>query len=161
MSSIIKDGALIINNRVQADANINVATNNLAKETGGNLATLVTDIGLVAQTTDITTQTTDLLAQEQVYSQLLSADETLATNIITLDTKGHRLLDIYAAATTATTFTVDISMDNTNWVNHYTSSAAELKYTSTEWNGFVYIKLTAAVAGVSGTDTVTLMLGSK
>ena len=101
------------------------------------------------------------VSQEQVYIQLIASDETLTTNTISLNTGVHRLVDIYATATTATTFTVDISMDNTNWVNYYTSAATEAKYTSTIWSGFRYVKLSAAVAGVSGTDTTTLIVGSK
>lgn len=121
---------------------------------GGTGSTLATGA-------DILAQTTSLLAQQNVYAQLLTTDETLTTNSISLDTAGLNLLEVYAIATTATTFTVSISMNNTNWENHYTSSAAELSHITTSWNGFRYIKLSAAVAGVSGTDTVTLILGAK
>ncbi len=101
------------------------------------------------------------VSQEHLYTQLMASDESLTTNTITLDTKALRLFDIYASATTATIFTLDVSMDNIGWINYYTSAAAETKYTSTDWNGFKYVRLSAQAAGTSGTDIVTLIIGAK
>jgi hypothetical protein len=100
-----------------------------------------------------------LLAEEHVYEQLIGVDETLAQSV-TLDTKGHKLVEVWATATAATTFTLEFSNDNTNWVTYYTSAAAETEYKNTLWNGFRYVRLSSAAAGVAG-DTVTLILAAK
>lgn len=96
---------------------------------------------------------------EHVYSQKIDVDETVDQEV-TLDTKHHRVVDIYAKATAATTFTVDLSNDGTNWVNYYTSEAAETEYKDTIITGFRYIRLKSAAAGASG-DKVTLILCAK
>jgi hypothetical protein len=100
-----------------------------------------------------------LLAEEHVYAQLIGADETVAQSV-TLDTKGHKLVEVWAEATAATTFTLEFSNDNINWVTYYTSAAAETEYKNTLWNGFRYVRLSSAAAGVAG-DTVTLILAAK
>ena len=104
-----------------------------------------------------------ILDGEQLYEQLLNADETTAQSI-TLDTIGHgEVVSIYANATTATTYTVQVSNDNTNWINVYTSSSAETTYSGSltdEFKGFRYVKLSSAAAGSSG-DTVTLIVCAK
>ncbi len=159
MAEISVFGLKVIDGVAQVSA---ILTNtNIAQETGGNLATIATNTANIAQETGGNLALLATNVGTGVYSQLIAADETLTTNSVSLNTGVHRLVDIYATATTATTFTVDISMDNTNWVNYYTSAAAEAKYTSTIWSGFKYVKLSAAVSGVSGTDTTTLILGSK
>lgn len=101
-----------------------------------------------------------LLGEEQVYQQLLNADESV-TQSITLDTKGHEVVSIYSSATTATTFTVELSNDNTNFVTYYTSTAVETSHSETLQTAFKYVKLSSVAGGVSGTDTVTLILGAK
>jgi len=95
------------------------------------------------------------------YAQIINADETVAQSI-SLDTKGSRLLEVYASASTATTFTFEVSHDNVNWITWYTSPAAETEYggDKTMWNGYRYVKLSSAAAGVAG-DTVSLYLGAK
>jgi len=100
-----------------------------------------------------------LLAEEQVYEQLIGADETVDQSI-TLDTKGHDVVSIWAEATTATTFKVEFSNDNTNWVTYYTSSAAETSHKENIQIGFRYVRLSSVAAGASG-DTVTLILAAK
>jgi len=102
-----------------------------------------------------------LLAEEHVYSQLINADETAAQSI-TLDTKGHKMLEVYASATAATTFTLEVSHDNTNWIPVYTSPSPETTYGGdrTFWNGYRYARLSSATAGAAG-DTVSLYLGAK
>lgn len=100
-----------------------------------------------------------LLGEEHVYSQTINADETVAQSI-TLDTKGHKLLEVWAEASAATTFTLEFSNDNTNWVTYYTSATAETEYKKTLWCGFRYVRLSSAAAGAAG-DTVTLILSAK
>lgn len=73
--------------------------------------------------------------QQNVYSQLLNADETVAQSI-TLDTSGRTLLDIYASATTATTFRLDVSNDNVNWISDYLTWAAVTEVRETHTNAF-------------------------
>lgn len=100
-----------------------------------------------------------LLAEESVYSQSFGLDETVAQEI-TLDTKGHKILEVYAKASTATDFTLDVSNDNTNWITSYMSWSSVTEVKETLWNGFRYVKLKSAAAGASG-DTVDLVLATK
>ncbi|MBO8180483.1 MAG: hypothetical protein H0Z19_08415 [Archaeoglobus sp.] len=128
------------------------------------------DVGLATETTasdilaklDITLSALRdaLLGEEQVYEQLIEADESVDQSI-QLDTKGHETVTIWAEATTATTFKVELSNDGTNWVTYYTSSSTETEYKATIQTAFRYIKLSSAAAGTSGTDTVTLILAAK
>jgi len=100
---------------------------------------------------------------KQIFAQTINADETSAQSI-TLDTVGHTVVSVYAKATTATTFTIDVSNDNTNWVNYYTtaSTSGETEHTDNlgNLNAFRYVKLSSAAAGSSG-DTVTLIVSAK
>jgi len=100
-----------------------------------------------------------LLAGESVEAHSTGLDETVAQEI-TLDTKGHKLLEVYAKAAAATTFRLDVSPDNTTWITDYTiwSSVTEIK--ETLWNGFRYVKLKSDAAGASG-DKVDLFLAAK
>jgi len=93
------------------------------------------------------------------YNQLIDADETAAQEI-TLDTKGLKLLEVYAVATTATNFYLDVSNDNTNWIEGYYSWSNVTEVKETYWNGFRYVKLRSDAAGASG-DKVTLILSAK
>lgn len=94
-----------------------------------------------------------------MYVQLIDADESLTTSTITVDTKYFDALSVIGIATTATIFTVDLSEDNVSWLNYYTSVAAELKYAPQPMlNTVKYVRISAASAGVSGTDTVSLLL---
>ena len=99
-----------------------------------------------------------------LYTQLIDADESANQSVI-LDTEGRgNVVSIYANATTATTFTVEVSNDNTNWVNVYTSPVAENTYSNAlpdAFKGFRYVKLSSAAAGTSGTDKVTLIISAK
>ena len=110
------------------------------------------------------TQIDDYLGNgKQVFAQTINADETVAQSI-TLDTVGHTIISVYAKATAATTFTIDVSNDNSNWVNYYTtaSTAGETDHTDDLGNlkGFRYVKLSSSAAGSSG-DTVTLIVSAK
>ena len=113
--------------------------------------------------TTLSSLESSLLSEQQLYEQLWQADETTAQSVA-LDTKGHgKVVSIYANATTATTYTVQVSNDNTNWINVYTSSSAETTYSNSladSFKGFRYVKLSSAVAGSSG-DTVTLIVSAK
>jgi len=102
-----------------------------------------------------------ILAEEHVYSQLVDANETSAQSI-TLDTKGHKMLEVYASATSPTTFTLEVSHDGSNWIPFYTSPSPETTYggDQTLWNGYKYARLSSAAAGSSG-DKVSLYLGAK
>jgi len=93
-------------------------------------------------------------------TQLWEADESTAQSI-QLDIGYRAVCSIYASATTATTFTVELSTDGSNWITYYQSASAETSYSETITTGFRYIKLSSAAAGTSGTDTVTLILTAK
>ena len=93
------------------------------------------------------------------YKQLWNADETAAQSI-TLDTEGCKLLEVYAKASTATTFHLDVSCDNSNWIEDYMTWSSVTEVKETLWCGFRYVRLRSDAAGASG-DTVTLILSAK
>jgi len=93
-----------------------------------------------------------------VYSQTIGVDETIAQSI-TLDTRGKILLEVYAKADALTTFHLDVSTDNTNWISDYKTYTGTLVQ-DTLWNGFRYVRLRSDAAGVSG-NKVTLILSAK
>ena len=93
-----------------------------------------------------------------VYSQTIGADETIAQSI-TLDTGGKILLEVYAKADASTTFHLDVSTDNTNWILDYKTYTGTLVQ-DTLWNGFQYVRLRSDAAGVAG-NKVTLILSAK
>ena len=97
--------------------------------------------------------------REVVEKHATGLDETVDQSI-ELDTKGHKLLEVYAKATTATDFKLDVSPDNSTWIEGYLvwSSTTEVK--ETLWNGFRYVRLRSAAAGSAG-DTVDLFLSAK
>jgi len=120
----------------------------------GNLATL-----LGRHDISLSTLRDALLAEEAVYSQSFNLDET-AAQTITLDTKGHKLLEVYCRASTATTFRLDVSNDNVTWITDYTVWSTVTVVKATEWNGFRYTRLKSDAAGAAG-DTVDLVLAAK
>ena len=93
-------------------------------------------------------------------TQVVGADETVA-NTVSLDTLGLHKISAFMSATTATTFYVDISEDNSNWGNWYTSASAETKHIEDDLPGFRYVRLRHDTAGTSGTDTVTLAISGR
>jgi len=97
-----------------------------------------------------------LEVQQNVYSQLIGADETVAQSI-TLDVAGRTLLDIYASASVAATFRLDVSNDNTNWISDYLTWAAVTEVKETHTNAFRYLRLKSDAAGAAG-DLVSLYL---
>jgi len=120
----------------------------------GNLATL-----LGRHDITLSTLRDALLAEEAVYTQAFNLDETTA-QAITLDTRGHGLLEVYCRASVATTFRLDVSNDNVTWITDYTVWSAVTVVRATEWNGFRYTRLKSDAAGAAG-DTVDLVLAAK
>ena len=98
-----------------------------------------------------------LLDGSSLYSQLIDADETIGHEI-TLDKKGKNVLSVYAKADNATTFTLEFSNDNANWMTYYQSASAETEYKDNITAGWRYWKLKSS-ANASG-GNVTLMLSS-
>ena len=96
---------------------------------------------------DVYTRILDV--QQNVYSQLIGADETIAQSI-TLDVSGRTLLDIYGKADTATPFGLDCSNDNTNWITDYLTWAAATEVKETHTNAFRYLRLKSNAAGGAG-----------
>jgi hypothetical protein len=92
-----------------------------------------------------------------VYAQLLAADLTVAQSI-TLDADGRTILEIHAASSAATDYTLEASADNTNFFTLATW-AAVTAIDETWTVGWRYIKLSSAAAGAAG-DTVTLILSA-
>jgi len=93
------------------------------------------------------------------YEQLINADETSAQSIV-LDTEGYKILEVYASASVATNFHLDVSNDNTNWINDYITYKSVTLVADTLWNGFRYVRLRSDAAGSSG-NTVNLILAAK
>jgi len=122
---------------------------NPAKE-DGNLARL-----------DITLSTLRdaLLAEEAIQSYSTGLALTVAQSI-NLDTKGHKILEVYAKSTVVTTFRLDCSPDNVYWIADYKVYSAVAEVKDTLWNGFRYIRLRSDAAGAAG-DTVDLVLAAK
>jgi len=120
----------------------------------GNLATL-----LARHDITLSVLRDALLAGEAVYVQSFGLDETVAQEV-TLDTRGHELLDVYARATAATTFRLDVSNDNVTWITDHQVWSAVTSVKTAKSNGFRYVRLKSDPAGVAG-DTVDLVLTAK
>jgi len=93
------------------------------------------------------------------YAQLINADETTAQSV-TLDTREKMLLEVYARADAATTFHLDVSTDNSNWVTDYKTYSNVTSVSETLWNGFRYVRLRSDATGTAGSK-VTLILSAK
>jgi len=98
-------------------------------------------------------------AAPNVYTQLIDADETTAQSVV-LDTKGYKILEVYAKADVATNFYLDVSNDGTNWINGYFTQNNVTEWKDTFWNGFRFVRLRSDAAGSSG-NKVTLILAAK
>jgi len=98
-------------------------------------------------------------ALTSLISVSIGLDETAAQSI-SLDSKGKRLLELYGRASTATTFRLDVSPDNTYWITDYKLYSAVTEAKDTMWNGFRYLRLRSDAAGAAG-DTVDLVLSAK
>ena len=94
------------------------------------------------------------------YAATLYGADLTAPQSIELNTGGRRLLEVYASASTATTFHLDVSPDNTNWIEDYKVYSGVSEVKDTLWNGFQYVRLRSDAAGAAG-DTVTLILSAK
>ena len=94
-----------------------------------------------------------------ISDQVIDEDETVAHEI-TLDTQGKEQASVVFLATTATTFYLDVSNDNVNWVNAYTSGSVT-GYANPDIGAMRYIKARHATAGTSGTDTVSILLSAR
>jgi len=101
----------------------------------------------------------DTTAEEPLYNQLINADETTAQSVV-LDTKGYKILEVYAKADAATTFHLDVSNDGTNWINDYYKQTNVTSWQDTMWNGFRYVRLRSDAVTTSGAK-VTLVLAAK
>jgi len=101
----------------------------------------------------------DTASEENLYAQLINADETTAQSVV-LDTKGYKILEVYAKADVATNFYLDVSNDGTNWINDYDTKSGVTEWKDTMWNGFRYVRLRSDAAGTSG-NKVTLILAAK
>lgn len=124
-----------------------------------SLTDIDSDLSSILAQLDITlSQLRDsLLDGSSLYSQLIDADE-LNDQEITLDKKGKNVLSVYAKADNATTFTLEFSNDNSNWITYYQSASAETEYKDNITAGWRYWRL-KSTANVSG-GNVTLMLSA-
>lgn len=130
------------------------SSNNSSKRVGLNYwEQLLEDIK------SITEQILNSIEKYPVEVHATNLDET-SSQSITLDTKGYTLLEIYAKATTATNFHLDVSPDNTTWINDYYTWEDTTEVKETMWNGFRYVRLRSDAGGSSG-DTVDLFLSAK
>ena len=125
-----------------------------------SLTDVDTDLLNILNQLDITLSSfrDSLLDGSSVYSQLIDADET-SDQQIELDKKGKRVLSVYAKATTATTFTLEFSNDNTNWFIYYQSASSEDEYKENILTSHRYWRLKSLAAGAAG-DTVSLIISA-
>lgn len=138
-------------------ARLDVALSTRATE--ATLSTRATETTLAARASEATLAASrDLLLN--VFAQLLGADETLSQSI-TLDTAGRTLLDIYTIAAAATTFRLDVSNDNTNWITDYLTWAAVASVKETHTNAFRYLRLKSDAAGVAGNLVSLYLTGAR
>lgn len=92
-------------------------------------------------------------------AELYNADLTVDQEV-SLDIGGFKTVEVYAEATSATTFIVEFSFDNVHWFEYYRSPTAETKYNDVFTTCAQYIRLRSLASGVAG-DTVTLVIGAK
>ena len=96
---------------------------------------------------------------EPVSTAILNQDESVAQSI-SLDTGSYSKVSVYASATTATNFYLEVSSDNSNWLLWKTYSSVT-SVAETLDIAFRYVRLRSDAAGTSGTDTVSLALSAK
>jgi len=91
-----------------------------------------------------------------ISKSLLNHDETVAATL-DIETVGAATVSVFANATTATSFYLDVSVDGINYFTFDSASSA----TEYKFNGslaFSYVKVRFDTAGTSGTDTVNIIL---
>jgi len=93
------------------------------------------------------------------YEQLINADETQAQSIV-LDTKGLSVVEVLAAATSATTFHLDVSNDNNVWINDYMRWSSVSSVSEVLFSAFRYFRLRSDAVTTSGAK-VSLILCAK
>jgi hypothetical protein len=136
----------------------NVAGDQVNPATEDSLASVLAQLDVLLSTRAAETTLAALRDKFlNVYSQLIGADLTVAQSI-TLDADGRTLLEIHAASSAATDYTLEASADNTNFFTLATW-AAVTGIDETWTIGWQYIRLSSAAAGVAG-DTVTLVLSA-
>jgi len=113
-------------------------------------------IDIVDATVGISTNITSI---EIHHNELFDIDETTAPTVNT-NKYGNKTTEFTIHATTATIFTIDHSIDNIHWYNTYTSAAAETDYHNVIIIADQYVRASAAAAGVSGTDTIDIILAA-
>jgi hypothetical protein len=94
-----------------------------------------------------------------VSNYIINADETVAQSI-TLDTFCRSLVSIFAMADAATTFHLDLSLDNITWFNDVITYSNTTKVNDVIKTAFRYVRLRSDAAGVAG-NKVTLVLAAK
>ena len=91
-----------------------------------------------------------------VDAKLYLADETSSQSVI-LDTEGRPTLEILGSADAATTFRLDVSVDDAAWITDFYVWANVTGVKEGYLNGYRFIRFRSDAAGVSG-DKVSLVL---
>lgn len=94
------------------------------------------------------------------YNAIWNADESAAHEVI-LDTENRPLLEVYVRATAATNVYIDISQDGTNWITGAHSWSGVTSLNEGFFNASRFVRVRTDAAGVSGTDTITIMIVAK
>lgn len=105
-------------------------------------------------------QVNPITGEPVVWTGIFDEDESIAHEI-TLDTGTHYLLEVYVKATTAPNLYLDVSPDGTNWIQNYKTWNGLTEISEGFLNAFRHVRLRHDPAGVSGTDTITMVLIAK
>jgi len=100
------------------------------------------------------------ILQEEIASNVYTVSRGLDLTVaqsITLDTKGRSVIEVWALATAATTFHLDVSEDGVTWIDDWITYSAVTEVKEGYFNGWRYLRLRSDAAGVAG-DTVSLGL---
>jgi len=91
-----------------------------------------------------------------VHTVSRGLDLTVAQSI-TLDTGGRTVIEVWASATAATTFHLDVSEDGATWIDDWVTYSAVTEVKEGYFNGWRYLRLRSDASGAVG-DTVSLGL---
>jgi len=101
----------------------------------------------------------ELSETNHVYAQLINVIAAVG-NILTLDTKGFKFLEVYVKASVPMNFRLDVSNDNTNWIESYFTWNNVTEIKEAFWCGFRYVKL-FQYGTLNLSDRVTMILCAK
>ena len=94
------------------------------------------------------------------FAAVWNADESIGQTVV-LDTENRPLLEVYIRSTTAPNIHMDISPDGSNWIEDVHTWSGLTNINEGYLNASRYVRIRTEPAGVSGTDTITILLIAK